>query len=410
MFAAATAIGCAVLAWPAPLRAQPPKQDLWQTYMDAALGSNQTEDFNIEAITLNAAFAYAKQNDADGQRPVLTRLPLMLAYGELGRNDLLKPLAAQGLHIDVSNLDKLFDDYISTVDNYASSYYGRWVGHMDDKPTDNFKQEVRAYGAKNSYLIEVALRTKLRPKDEVGLATAMSQVGLVYKKSADFDCAGYDYGRAFQAFQDFQKKRDGMMTAEDRFSAGNPNTADAEQGTTGQVFVDTEAYLVMQLAMSMTTLAYRSLKPPSDDSTAAKSDLGAKCDNFGPPARMPPAVGFDALVKRADAYFSAIASLTDELHERWPDHPFFGLLSYWQADLYSVEYEMTKQKPNEYPDSLAKAREGYEKSLAIMAHAQGANSDFVRNDAKNYASLLDEAKLPDEAKKIQQRYGVPPNN
>lgn len=410
MFTAVMAIGCAVVGWPSPSLAQPPKQDLWQTYMEAALGSNQTEDFKIEAITLNAALAHANQHDGDGQRPVLTRVPLMLAYGELGREDLLKPLSDQGMHIDVSNLDSLLDDYISTVDNYASSYYNRWIDHMNDKSVDDFKQEVRYYGAKNSYLIEVALRTKLRPNDEVGLATTISQVGLAYKNNSNFDCAGYDYGRAFQIFQDFQQKRDGMMTTADRFSAANPSTPQAEQGATGQAFIDTEAYLVLAMARSMIELAYRSLHPPSGDAPAAKTDLAATCDNFGPPARTPPAVGFEALVKRDTEYFDALANLTSELHEYSPKHPFFGMVDYWRAELYDVEYDMTSGHPDQYPNSLANAKAAFEESLDIMTHAHGPSSSFVRGDAREYVDLLIKAKLPDEAKKIEDRYGVTPSN
>ena len=411
IFTAIVAGGCAVVLCGAPSWAQAPAKDLWQTYMEAALGSNQTEDFKIEAITLNAALAYTKQHDADGQRPVLTRLPLMLAYGELGRDDLLKPLAEQGMHIDVSNLHKLLDDYVSTVDNYASSYYNRWVEHMNDKSIDAFKQEVRYYGAKNSYLIEVALRTKLRPDDEVGLATTISQVGLTYKKNNNFDCAGYDYGRAFQIFQDFQRKRDGMMITADHFSASNPGTPQAEQGATGQAFIDTEAYLVLAMASSMIELAYRSLHSPSDNaSSAAKTDLAAACDNFGPPARTPPAVGFDALVKRDTEYFDALANLTSELHEYSPKHPFFGVVDYWRAELYDVEYQVTSDHPDQYPDSLPNARAAFEESLDIMTHAHGPNSDFVRGDAREYVDLLIKAKLPDEAKRIEDRYGVTPSN
>jgi hypothetical protein len=391
-------------------RAQAPAKDLWQTYMEAAIASDQTDDFKIEAITLNAALALANQNDAQGPRPGLTRLPLMLAYAELGKRDLMQPLASQGMRIDVSNLDGRFDNYIGAAENYASSYYDRWTAHQNDNPADDFKTTVRIYGAKNSYRIEVALRTKLRPGDEIGLASTLSLVGLVYKRSADFECAGYDYGRALETFLDFQRKRDAMTMAGGLFSVSNPATPSAEQSTKGQAVIDTQVYLVLEAATLMTAAAYKSLQPQPADSSAAKTDLSADCDNFGPPARTAPAVGFDAQISRASQYFDALLKLTSELHSRWPSHPLFGTVDYRIADLFAVEFKMTKVHPEQYPDSLAEARKSFESSLSILTHATGSGSQIVRSIAAKYVTLLIEAKSPDEAKKIEDRYGVTSSN
>lgn len=371
--------------------------------MEAAQASNQAGDFKTEAIILADALDFAKLNDSQGQRPALTRIPLMLAYGELDRKDLIKPLAAEGMHIDVSNLDSRFNDYIGTVDNYASSYYDRWIAHQNDTSADDFKQDVRFYGAKNSYRIEIALRTKLRPDDEIGLASAMALVGLVYKRNADFDCAGYDYGRAFQSFLDFQQKRDAMTIAGGRFS-----TASADQSTTGQAVIDTQVYLVVAAANEMTEAAAEHLQPTSSNSSAAKIDLSAECDNFGPPAQTPPAIDFDAEIGRASAYFDALLKLTSELHSHWPSHPIFGAVDRGLAGLYQVEFEMSKVHPQRYPGSLAKARKNYEESLSIFTHSAGANSQIVHDVASDYIGMLLDAKLPNDAKTVEQRYGIPP--
>jgi hypothetical protein len=410
MLAAAMAIGCAIVACPASARAQAPAKNLWQTYMAAALGSNQSDDFKVEAIALNAALAFAMQHDAQGLQPALTRLPLMLVYAELDRKDLIKPLADQGMHIDVSDLDKRFDDYISTVDNYASSYYDRWKAHVDDKPGDDFKQGVRFYGAKNSYRIEVALRTKLRLGDEIGLATAISQVGLVYSKGADLDCAGYDYGRAFQTFLDFQQKRDAMTAAGGRFSVGNPTTPTAEQSTMGQAVMDTQVYLVLIAAMAMKDSALETLNSRTDGSPPTNSELASKCDNFGPPARTAPAVGFDARISRVSEYFDIVLTLTSELRKRWPGNPVFGTLYNDMGLLYQMEFERSQMHPDQYPGMLVKARDAFEKSLAILTDSGGTKSQSVHAVAANYVDLLIKAKLPDEAKKIEDRYGVAPSN
>jgi hypothetical protein len=408
--ACAMAVGCAIVVCPAIARAQSQAKDLWQTYMEAAIASDQTDDFKTEAIALNAALALANQNDAQGPRPGLTRLPLLLAYAELGRKDLMQPLTDQGMRIDVSNLDSRFDNYIGAADNYASSYYDRWNAHRNDNPVDDFKTAVRTYGAKNLYRIEVALRTKLRPDDSIGLATALGEVGLMYKSSGEFECAAYDYGRALETFLDFQRKRDAMTMAGGFFSVSNPATPSAEQSTKGQAVVDTQVYLVMSTAALMTASAYRSLQPEPADSRPAKTDLSADCDNFGPPARTAPAVGFDAQIGRASEYFDSLLKLTSELHSRWPSHPLLGIIDYRLADLFALEFKMTKAHPEQYPDSLAEARKSYESSLSIMTHARGIGSQFVRTTAAEYAGLLNEAQLPDEAKKIEDRYGVTASN
>jgi len=408
LLSAAIAMVYVIVVGSTSARGQALAKDPWQTYMEAALASDQGDDFKIEAITLNGALAFAKAHDPRGQRPALARLPLMLAYGELDRKELMRPLAAQGLRIDVSNLDKRYDDYVGTIENYASSYYDRWNAHTDDNPSDDFKQGIRFYGMKSSYLIEVALRAKLRPGDKIGLASTMSQVGLVYKRGGDLECAGYDYRRASEMFSGFQQMRGALAWAGNRFSVGNPTTATAQQSATGQAVLDTQVYLVLALGLDMVYSADKTLHSHSSQPSMAKTDL-AQCDGSGPPAKTPPPIGFDAQVSRASDYYHAVFELARELHEHWPTHPFFGLLDFRFADLYGLEFEMSKMHPGKYPDSLAKARSAYEDSLAIFTHAEGPNSRFLHTVAVSYVDLLIEAKLNDEAKKIEDRYGVAPS-
>jgi hypothetical protein len=398
--------------------AQAQSPNLWQTYMEAAQSSDkaantdtesdQTADFTMEAIILDAALAFAKQNDPSGQRAAMTRLPLMLAYGELNRQDLLQPLAALGLNINVSHPDNSLVDYIDTLDNYGSGYDDRFKAHADDR--DQSKQFIRYYGAKNSFRLEVALRTELKPDAEIGLAGAMSLVGLVYKRRYELDCAAYDYGRAYQTFLDFQNKQDAMTMAGSRFSVGNSGTPNAEQGAVGQAVIDTQVYLVLELYMDMLQSASQSLDSPSTAAPPTNAELSTKCDNFGPPARTAPVVGFDAQISRALEYFEAILALTSELHKYWPDNKFFGIVYDRLGMLYGTEFEMRAKHPDQYPDALEKAKAAYDEALAILTHSDGIHSTTVSAVATNYVDLLVEAKLPDEAKTIEQRYGVKPSN
>ena len=98
MLAAGMAVGLAMTAWSS--QAQAPSKDLWQSYMDAAEAADTAGDFKTEALTLARAFAFAKQHDAQGQRPVLSQLPLMLAYIELDEKDLWQSIAKEKLRIE----------------------------------------------------------------------------------------------------------------------------------------------------------------------------------------------------------------------------------------------------------------------------------------------------------------------
>ena len=410
ILAAAAAIGCAVVSWPAPSRAQRLPNDLWQTYMAAALANNQSDDFNVEVITLNAALAFAKQHDPKGQRPALTRLPLMLAYAELDRKDLMKPLADEGIVIDVSNLDDRLDDYIDTLWEYGLSYDNRWGAHRNDKQQDDFRQAVRYYGAKNSFRIEVALRTKFRPRDEIGLANTVSLVGLVYRHGDNMDCADFDYGRAIQTFLHYQHERDAMATLGGRFSVGEPSVTAAEQRTLGQAVIDTQVWLVLNAAISLRISAGSALNSKTDPPSPVETNLSAQCDSFGPPPLIAPATGIDAQVTRALEYFDTVLMLTSALRKHWPGSPLFAIL-YNQIGLtYQIEFEIRKTHPDQYPDALTKAREAFEESLAILTHSDGANSGTARIVATNYVDLLDEAGLTDEASQIKQRYHLVSNN
>ncbi|HEY6464798.1 MAG TPA: hypothetical protein VIY69_02330, partial [Candidatus Acidoferrales bacterium] len=88
----------------------------------------------------------------------------------------------------------------------------------------------------------------------------------------------------------------------------------------------------------------------------------------------------------------------------------FGLAAFRFAELYKLEYERSQQQPGAYPDVLAQARSAYQNALKILTHAAGPNAELVSWVASDYATLLVEAKLPDEAKKIETQYGVKPSN
>lgn len=409
LFGAILPVVLLTAACPGPAEAQAPP-DLWQTYLDAAQASDNAGDFKTEAITLDAALAFASKHDPQGQRPALTRLPLVLAYGELHRTDLMDPLSALGVNIDVGQLDKRYNDYISTLDSFANHYYDRWNAHLNDSESDDlsFKQTVRFYGAKNLFALEIAFRTKLNPEDKIGLATAMGLLGLAYKKHAYYDCAGYDYAEASQIFRDFRQTLNAMETSGRLFDLGSQSASSAASMLIPPN-LDTQVALLEAFERYMRDVADEALHPNSDEASAAKTDWDF-CSRRGPTLKTPPAVGFDAQISRAIAYHDVKLSLIEPLRKYWSENMLFGTAEFQLAQIYKLEYQRSQKQAGAYPDALGKARSAYEDALKILSHAEGPRSQFVQEIAGEYADLLNDAKLPAEAKKIKAQYGVTASN
>ena len=379
MLAAGMAVGLAMTAWSS--QAQAPSKDLWQSYMDGAEAADAAGDFKTEALTLARAFAFAKQHDAQGQRPVLSQLPLMLAYIELDEKDLWQSIAKEKLRIDVGNLGQGMTDYISTLDNYGWSYYTRWKAHLNDSSEkEAFKQTGRLYGAENSFRVEIALRQKLMSEDQDGLGAAEGSLGLVLSKRQRFVDSDDAYNRAVQQLRGSRAKLVAMPTLSTLFSVGDPSLSTAERS-------------VRETQIDVMLLTARNLVASSQDSIAQKRDDA-----------------FATQVSRALALYEEIRALTEDVGQFWPRHPFFGYLDYGFALLYQTEFTVTKVHSDRYPASLAKAKEAFESAIAILEYSKGPSSQDVRNAVSDYMGLLVAADQPDEAKKLGKRYGINPAN
>jgi tetratricopeptide (TPR) repeat protein len=369
-----TAMSLAITA--APVRAQVPSKDLWQIYMNAAQVADAAGDFKIEAIALARAFAFAKQHQVDSPRPVLSQLLLMLAYIELGRKDLWESTAKERLRINVGRLEPAMRDCIATIDRYGWSYYNRWKAHAQDQSGDAFMQTGRLYGAENLFRVEIAFRQKLMADDREGLAMAQTSLALVLSKEAKFRESNDAYNKALQQFRGSRAKLTAMAVQSTLFSVGDMSSTHAEQTIT-------ETQIGVMLLMA------RNLVASSEDSLTHKRDDA-----------------FATQVRRALALYTEVESLTEDVRKYWPRQPFFGVLDYDLAWLYRTEFMMTKTHPDRYPDSFSKAKDAFERALAIFEYSKGLNSAEVRNVASAYVTLLMAAGQTDEAKKLGRHYGI----
>lgn len=387
--AALLAFALALTASPSTCRAQAPSKDVWQTYMDAAAAADQDGDFKTEAITLARALAYAKTHDAQGQRPILSELLLMLAYIELDETDLWHELAKEKFKIDIGNPGPSMREFIPTLDRFGWSFYDRWKAHVNDTTEQPIKQEARGYGAQNSFRLEVALRQKLMSDDPDGLAIAHASLGLVLSKLGTLRDADSEYSSAIELIRDSRTRRNAIPTMSALFGVGDPRLANAELGITAN-----EA-AVFFLTAGRLVAAADGLLQSGEDAADAKSPKNL--DQF-----------FDTQIGRALELYKEMEALTSEASKFWPHHPFFGRLNAEFAWLYATEFRMTKTHPGRYPDSLSNAKQRYERALAIFEAASGPNSTDVQNRAIDYVALLVAADQTEEAKKVAQRYGVEP--
>jgi hypothetical protein len=395
-----------------PAAAQPKPQDLWQTYMDAARASDASGDFAAEAVILNAASAFAKKADPQGQRPTLTRLPLILAYGELHRTDLMRPLTALGMDIDESNLDEGYEGFVSTMDDFAEAYYSRWGAHLADSPSADgiFRQGVRFYGAKNSFSIEVAFRSKLMPDDKVGLAETLSFLGLTYQKVSDLDCAGYDFGEASQIFQDSRQILGAMEAADSHFTVGSQAGSIAGQSTLRARELSSQVAELEIFERYLSGAAYETLHHTEAEGLPTANTDWDFCHRLGPPAMTPAPVGFDAQISRALLYHKMNLGLLQDLYKYWPNNTLFGVADANLAEIYRLQYERSQLQSKGYVDSPTKTGSAYKSALKNLSSALGPNAQVVQGVASAYVNFLIEARLPTEAKRIEARYGVAPGN
>lgn len=372
--------------------AQAPSMRLWQTYINAAQASDRAGDFKDEAITLNVALAFAKQYDANGQRPLMTRLPLMLAYIELERKDLWQPLAKQNLRIDVGHLDATMNDYIAILNDFGSNYYNRWQAAFRPGEKD-FRQTARLYGAKNSLRLEIALREKLEPGDSDGLALNTEFLGRVLSRTGGVECSSdedvhrpYDnnaiaqgaYAVALAELHSAQKRLDIVTAMSSRFSVVEQNDAIEEKGVNANLL-----YVLVVDARQTVYCAWDSFKRKDDKSFAAQ-------------------------VKRATELYAETTHLAGQLFKYWPRNPLIGTMYYDLAWFYYVQFEMSKLHAGQFPDSLLQSESAYEKALDIFEYTKGPNFPILHSVATDYVALLVETKQLDKAKKLEQRYGIPP--
>jgi hypothetical protein len=350
--------------------------DFWQTCEAASAGSITDEDFELAAILANSARQIADKSDPQGWRPALSRYPLMLAYYELGKDDLgdrverMKPFGW---------MDQGLGDFIETARTIGSSFSSQWRKHARDSGARDIEQKARQLGAESLLTFEVALRKQLRPQDEDRLAYAYALLGLaIARRDARESLKPFE--DAYQHFKASARHRTALEEASRRFSFGTPGEAASADARSG---LNSDGALAL---MGFGGNLIRDV----EKSVAEKQSK----DVLAPKIRL------------ASDVLTEVDRALEGVRASWPTNPYLGYASRYWGRLYAAEFAATKTEPGRYPDSFAKAKDAYEKALLILEYSRGPNSDDVKDTAEDYVDVLRAAGRNDEAREIAKRYRV----
>ena len=164
----AAAVGSPATAQPAP--------DMWIVSTQAAVDS--IRDPETAAIILGNAMDLARERDAQGMRPQLTQLQLMLDCVAMDKFDLCRRVYdISDFKFDVAKFNSGLRDYASVLRSLAA-----YLLHPVERPPaldkeHTLKMAALEYGAKHYTAIEVAVRRKVASEDLGGLAQAIGLAG-----------------------------------------------------------------------------------------------------------------------------------------------------------------------------------------------------------------------------------------
>ncbi|MGO9008207.1 MAG: hypothetical protein ACLQIQ_11955 [Beijerinckiaceae bacterium] len=370
LIAAATVVGVATAA---AAQVQP---DLWEVSASAAASAGL--DSPIAPIILGNAFKFAQKRDPDDVRTLLTRLQLMLAYVAVDRFDLFKSVyGTPDMKIDVSKFDQGLKDYIPTLRTLQSAYYNRWLNpRPDDK---GLRLLALAYAAQHFAEIEVALRRRIAAEDAMGLADALANRGLVYKKLGNgCQAATDDYKDALNLFDTARLERNAIENTDRAFAVGKvrwnmnePNIATrSESAVEAFTVASDEPWIPITIIIAARPCAIDAIK---------KGNLS------------------DA--QKYIAVMGSAAFQGDRIHRfmhlTWPCHASLAPTHFWWAFLNETRMNYTRKFQQESGANADKyfnqADAEFKKGLEIALFSEGGASEHFKGWAESYVEFLKDA-------------------
>jgi hypothetical protein len=350
--------------------------------MTAAQRAGADKDFATEAILERAALGLAEAHDPQSMRPALTRFPLTIAYIMLDRDDLWRAAGLASFGHPEREIDARLRDYIGTLHDFAVKYR-EYQNAIPDSERDQRPFRVFHYGATRAFEYEVMLRARLVPDDLDLLARAEAYLALSVGWT-DARGAEKPYSEAIHHFADAQLRRDMLEMASNRFAmdSDEPDGAASLAAATGKyrspnisldqvttIFLEGEnlVWLVGQHMKDTVVPEQRGANPIVVDKS---SDLA------------------DQELGRAEELYTQLQRSMAVLERSWPHNPMVANLDKHFAELYAMEFKLTKRGSRNYPDSLQRAKEAFERALCAYTDSRGKDSSEVTGTAGEYVSLL----------------------
>jgi hypothetical protein len=365
-------LAAAVVALGAPKAGAQTEPDLWAVSSSAA--AKEGPESRVAPIILGNAFAMAQQRDPKGVRTNLLRLQLMLAYIRIGQFDLFKSVyGTPDLKIDVLEFDAGMKDYIRTLRTLQSDYYDLWQSARSDD--NELRKEALRYGAQHFAAIEVALRKRIASEEAMGLADALANEGLVFKKLGD-PCheAIEHYNEAVRLLDTERKHRQAMNDAGRAFALGEARTT-ANEGA----MAANELLLPITIIQAAGECATDAIDQGNPSDAGKYIEIMVKADFQGQ--------RFNLFVNR-----------------KWPCHNFLAPARYWRAVLNETRMNYARKfeaaSANAADEYFRQADTEFKKALEIELFSEGGASAHFVSMAESYIEFLKNAGHAEDANRV----------
>ncbi|MFI4986645.1 MAG: hypothetical protein ACHQF3_04330 [Alphaproteobacteria bacterium] len=350
--------------WPLWAAAATP-EELWQSYLDAAVEANVSDDFTSAEALLKAADDVARQRDANGPRAALTRLVLDFVEVELEKRPPEDIISRQGLAPDLAGAETALLPAADSFARLANNYYHRWEDLDPDRDSaaERAKAKLRLREAEICRLVALAMQKKLLLAGDVAIASTMALYGVVLSDEDRLDEAKENYRAALDIWAAADRKNAQLMEGSRRFSLNQGRTAGDAKGGNDPLLVK------FFLAQADMTTGYQLRNE--------KKVLEAARD-----------------FKEAEEALLEVIAIYDK---DWPDRLATGYRYYQLARLYSWQ-----------EGRLRDAEDKFRRALAIYEAVEGKTSDDVATIVERLAAVLRQEQDEDRARALETAYGVKP--
>jgi tetratricopeptide (TPR) repeat protein len=357
--------GCALLAallvGPSIPASAQRADDLWQTYISAAAGADDRNDFVTSEALLRAALDVALATDPDGLRPPLTRLLLQFVYADLNQIDEAHKMGA--IRFDLAKVDPGLLSLTKQYHRLAKTFYKRWSQLPDRTKDERIAKDLTLEYAVRCLRVEVALERQLLP-----------QLHLTFEQTQMLAGA--------QALLGEVLRRQGHL---------DESVAALEQANDLRELFRTESETIHAASQQASVLP-RSASPQGlDDIVSTKFQLGFSYVEMGQGAQdeKKPAEAELAFAKAEKMFKGAV----DYIEPEWPNHYLTGAAYFMLGRLYTY-----------WDARSADAEPAIRRAIAIQLAIEGPRGERLKMAVETLSEFLRQTGQEDRARQLEAQY------